>query len=346
MGNALSRKKIWVTAAHVASWVILFSLPALLRPDFSTYDDPKYKEELQLLKSIMQVMKIWLIGFFYLNAQVLIPKFIYKQQYGRFVLSIAGVLLLLLAIDWTIVKTVVPDIPYRLRNFLFFNIFPLTFMLVASSTYRLVIDRIKSDQREKDRVNEQLKTELSLLRSQVSPHFMFNVLNNMVAMARKKSDLLEDSLIKLSHLLRYMLYETAHTVTVNKELEYLGDYIDLQRLRFGNTVDIRFTQEINDPNGQIQPMLLIPFVENAFKHGVVAVADPQIIIDIREQHGTIELNVINTYNPNPEEVKDATHGIGLENVVRRLELLYPGSHQLTVKQDDHRYHIKLSIRLR
>jgi len=346
MVNVLSKKKIWATVTHVASWVILFSLPALLRPDFSTYDDPKYKEELQLLKNILQFLKVWLVGFFYLNSQILIPKFAYKQQYGRYVLAIAGVLLLLLAIDWTLFSSIVPGIPYRLRNFLFFNIFPLIFILVASSTYRLVIDRIEADQREKNRVNEQLKTELSLLRSQVSPHFMFNVLNSMVAMARKKSDMLEDSLIKLSHLLRYMLYETEHTVTVSKELEYLGDYIDLQRLRFGNTVDIRFSREINDPNRQIQPMLLIPFVENAFKHGVVAVEDPQIIIDIREINGSIEMSVINTYSPDPAEVKDATHGIGLENVARRLELLYPDRHQFTVKQDEHRYHIKLNIRLR
>lgn len=345
MANSLSRKKIWVAFIHALSWVILFSLPTLLRPDFSVYENPKYQSELQLLKNIMHVMKIWLVGFFYLNVQVLIPRYVYKQQYGRYVMAIAGFLLLLLTIDWTLFSTLLPGIPYRLRNFLFFNIFPLIFILVASSTYRLVKDRIESDRREKDRVNEQLKTELSLLRSQVSPHFMFNVLNSMVAMARKKSDLLEDSLIKLSHLLRYMLYETEHTVTVSQELEYLGDYIDLQRLRFGNTVDIRFNQDIDDPSGQIQPMLLIPFVENAFKHGVVAVNDPQIMIDIREHDGTLLLNVINTYNPSPEEVKDATHGIGLENVARRLELLYPGTHQLLVQQDNHRYDIQLSIRL-
>ena len=151
MVNVLSKKKIWVTVTHVASWVILFSLPALLRPDFSTYDDPKYKEELQLLKNILQFLKVWLVGFFYLNSQILIPKFAYKQQYGRYVLAIAGVLLLLLAIDWTLFSSIVPGIPYRLRNFLFFNIFPLIFILVASGTYRLVIDRIEADQREKNR---------------------------------------------------------------------------------------------------------------------------------------------------------------------------------------------------
>lgn len=346
MQSARSRKSGLVVLVHSISWVILFTLPSLLRPDFSDFNDPRYQSEIQLLKSIMQFMKLWLVGFFYLNAQLLIPRFAYKQQYGRYALSILGFLLVLLAIDWLLFRSLVPDIPYRLRNFLFFNIFPLTFMLVASSTYRLVIDRIESDRRRKDLMNEQLKTELSLLRSQVSPHFMFNVLNSMVAMARKKSDLLEDSLIKLSHLLRYMLYETAQKVTINRELEYLGDYIDLQRLRFGHTVDIKYTHEIADPGAMIEPMLLIPFVENAFKHGVVSVSDPFIRIHVKETGHTLELSVENKYNISYDEVKDATSGIGLDNVTRRLELLYPDAHRLQAEAHEDWYIVHLRLQLR
>jgi hypothetical protein len=346
MQTARPRKNGLVVFVHIASWVILFTLPALLRPDFSAFEAPGKKAAFELLKTISYFSKLWWIGFFYLNAQLLIPEFAYRQQYGRYGLSILFTLLFLLGIDRLLFWLVLPELPYNLRNFLFFNLFPLIFMLAASTTYRLVVDRINTAKREQDRITEQLKTELSLLRSQVSPHFMFNVLNSMVAMARKKSDLLEDSLIKLSHLLRYMLYETAQKVTINRELEYLGDYIDLQRLRFGQTVDIKYTHEIADPGAMIEPMLLIPFVENAFKHGVVSVSDPCIRIHVKETGHTLELSVENKYNISYDEVKDATSGIGLDNVTRRLELLYPDAHLLQTESHEDWYIVHLRLQLR
>ena len=330
---------------HAISWVILFSLPALLRPDFSDFNEQKLRPVAELVKTLMMYMKIFWVAFFYVNAKFFIPRFIYRQRIWNYVAAVAGVFLLLFTIDSLLFHFLLPEIPYRFRNFLFFNLFPLIFMLVASTTYRLVIDKIESDRREKDRINENLKTELSLLRSQVSPHFMFNVLNNMVAMARKKSDDLEDALIKLSHLLRYMLYETAHTVTIAKELEYLEDYIDLQKIRFGSTVAITYQGNISNQHLMIEPMLLIPFVENAFKHGVVLVDHPEIIINLKHQGHALELQVKNKYNPAHQEVKDPTKGIGLENVERRLELLYPDRHQLRTTKDDLWYEVHLILQL-
>src|SRR6266487_1244233 len=151
--------------------------------------------------------------------------------------------------------------PYEIANFLTFNIFIYFFILAASIAYRMIIDKIASDKLLQERENENLKTELSFLRSQVSPHFMFNVLNNMVALARKRSDQLETSLIKLSSLMRYMLYETDEArVSLEKEMEYLQSYIDLQRQRFGKNIaiDTSFTEV--DGSYTIEPMLLIPFV--------------------------------------------------------------------------------------
>ena len=132
------------------------------------------------------------------------------------------------------------DIPrFNLSGHILFNFFFFLFMLAASTAYRMIKDRTRADRIAREKENENLKTELSLLRSQVSPHFMFNVLNNMVALARKKSDLLEPSLLKFSSLMRYMLYEAdEEKVSLEKETEYLQSYIDLQQQRFGKNVQI------------------------------------------------------------------------------------------------------------
>src|SRR4029078_9561482 len=141
-------------------------------------------------------------------------------------------------------------------------------------------DRIYNERISREKETENLKTELSFLRSQVSPHFMFNIMNNMVALARKRSELLEPSLIKLSALLRYMLYETEEKVPLQKEVEYLQSYIDLQKQRFGKGVAIHTCLQQVDDTYQIEPMLLIPFVENAFKHGTGLIDKAEIDVEL------------------------------------------------------------------
>ena len=173
-----------------------------------------------------------------------------------------------------------PDINFTFNRHLFFSTFIFLFILACSTAYKTIRDKIISDQLVKEKETENLKTELSLLRSQVSPHFMFNVLNNMVALARKQSDQLEPSLIKLSSLMRYMLYETdEEKVSLEKETEYLQSYIDLQQQRFGKKVIINVTMCQADKMYDIEPMLLIPFVENAFKHGTGLIENAHIDIE-------------------------------------------------------------------
>jgi two-component system LytT family sensor kinase len=222
---------------------------------------------------------------------------------------------------------------------------PTLFLMIISATYKLTEDRIEARQRSREMVNENLKTELSLLRSQVSPHFMFNVLNNMVALARKKSDLLEPSLIKLSQLMRYMLYETEERVPIQKEVEYLENYIDLQKQRFGNTVKIETSFDTSGSVLEIEPMLLIPFVENAFKHGVGMLENPQIIISLKIVNHLLHFHVSNHYVENSNEVKDSASGIGLVNVNRRLNLLYPGKHTLQINPANGNFTVDLQILL-
>jgi LytS/YehU family sensor histidine kinase len=209
----------------------------------------------------------------------------------------------------------------------------------------MIRDRIKEAQRSRERETENLKTELSFLRSQVSPHFMFNIMNNMVSLARKKSDMLEPSLIKLSSLLRYMLYETDERVPLQKEIEYLQSYIDLQQQRFGNKLTIKACMEKPDGNYEIEPMLLIPFVENAFKHGTGLIENPEIDVELKIERNVLTFLVRNRFDNTSNEVKDKSSGIGLANVQRRLALLYRDKHSLLITKQNNWFVASLQIML-
>jgi LytS/YehU family sensor histidine kinase len=173
---------------------------------------------------------------------------------------------------------------------------------------------------------------------------MFNVLNNMVALARKKSDLLEPSLIKLSSLMRYMLYETEDTrVPLEREVEYLESYIDLQKMRFGSGLQVNTHFNIGDGRTEIEPMLLIPFVENAFKHGTGMIQDASIDISLDSGPEGVRFRVANKIGDTVEE-RDRTSGIGLPNVRRRLDLLYGKAHTLTINRGEGRFEADLLLK--
>lgn len=345
MNRAWKHPGIRTFLIHSIAWITLFALPFVVRPDFSQHDGDQLRNYKNVILLGVLLTRCQWIVLFYLNAQLFIPRLFYRQRLGMYLLALLASVFVIFLTDFSIFSLLIPSMHYKLVNFLYFHLFPIGFLLVASSAFRLIVDHNNTVRNERDKINENLKTELALLRSQVSPHFMFNVLNNMVAMARKKSDLLEDSLIKLSQLLRYMLYETEHRVTLGKELEYLQSYIDLQKQRFGNLVSVQTRFEIEDEQLEIEPMLLVPFVENAFKHGTVTVDDPEIIIDIRNRGTGLQVHVRNKYKVNRNEVKDATSGIGLENVKRRLKLLYPNRYTLHIDQSGEVFDITLQIHL-
>lgn len=345
MNRAWKHPGVSTVLVHVIAWVAVYALPLFVRPDFSNHNPELLKGYKHIIIfGIVLTRGLWIL-IFYLNAQLFIPRFFYRQKFAAYCFALLASVFGIFLADFLFFTVLIPPFEYKVVNFLYFHLFPIFFILVASSAYRLILDHSKAVRDEQDKIHENLKTELSLLRSQVSPHFMFNVLNNMVAMARKKSDLLEDSLIKLSQLLRYMLYETEHKVSLGKELEYLQSYIDLQKQRFGNLVSVQTLFEIEDENLEIEPMLLIPFVENAFKHGTVTVNDPEILTEIRNKGKELQLHVRNKYKINHNEVKDATSGIGLENVKRRLKLLYPNRYTLHIDQSGEIFDVKLQINL-
>lgn len=340
-------KKWGIILLHTAAWLLLFALPFLLRPSMNNQQPPEQQAEsgIAILRYILN--DIIYICFFYLNALWLVPKFFYNRKYSRYALVIVMLFVFLLLVTWFIFFELFKQSQFNLSTHILFNFFFFLFFLAGSTAYAMIKDRTRADRMARDKQTENLKTELSLLRSQASPHFMFNVLNNMVALARKKSDLLEPSLLKFSSLLRYMLYEAdEEKVPVEKEIEYLQSYIDLQKQRFGNNVQVNVSLEENTNHHEIEPMLMIPFVENAFKHGTGMIQQPQINIHLKTDEAQLNLVVENKYDPSSQEIKDKTSGIGLTNVKRRLNLLYDQKHKLEVKQKDNWFSVLLQLNLK
>ncbi len=339
--------KKWVTGLlHTAVWVFLFSLPYLLRPSLNENRPQNQEAGPSLMHFRYAINNSIYIGFFYLNAVLLIPLFFYKRKYRQYAAISFISFALILFVAWFVTSLITwkGQPPFNLRGYILFNFFFFLFMLAASTAYRMIKDRARADRVGREKENENLKTELSLLRSQASPHFMFNVLNNMVALARKKSDLLEPSLLKFSSLMRYMLYEADEDkVPLEKEIEYLQSYIDLQQQRFGKNVQINTDLKKTDSNYTIEPMLLIPFVENAFKHGTGLVEGATINVKLSVENNTLFFTVKNKYNVDSVEVKDKTSGIGLANVKRRLNLLYGNNHTLVITEEDNWFTVSLKL---
>jgi hypothetical protein len=196
----------------------------------------------------------------------------------------------------------------------------------VSVSIKMLRNQLVAKEREKNLIREKLNTELQMLRNQLHPHFLFNTLNNIYALTRKKSDLAPEAVLKLSELLSFMLYESRkETIPVSMELAFLEDYISLERIRYDQRLDISFEKEIENPNQPIAALLLLPLVENAFKHGAGENRyDSFIKITLKQDQGDFRFSIENSFE-NPKTSNDQNR-IGLNNIRRQLELLYKEYH--------------------
>ncbi len=212
---------------------------------------------------------------------------------------------------------------------------------VAVKQYRLAQ---QAKEKEKGLVKEKLEAELKFLRTQTNPHFLFNTLNNIYALARKKSDDTADVVMKLSKLLRFMLYESKKDrISIADELRMLHDYIELEKIRYNERLTIRFTRSVDDESQPIAPLILLPFVENAFKHGAGETRFNSFInISTDLQKGQLKFIIENSKEDDGEE--NITENIGLSNVRRQLELMYP-EHFLDIENRKDVFKINLTINL-
>lgn len=332
----ITRSRYFIPTLHAVTWLLLFLVPIIALKDV--------KFETGLPDNYFLVTNIYHVGLFYLNAYFLYPRFLNRRTWWLYILFIAAVLFLSFRLKLLFLGMGDPSFLLNEMNVRLIFFPPIPF-LVASFLFRFIQNRIKREREDKERKSERLASELKFLRSQVSPHFLFNVLTNLVSLARQQSDLLEPTLIKLSELLRYMLYESNNEkFSLGSEIDSLKNYVELQHLRFGEDVKVDLQIDVEDPSCSIEPMLLIPFVENAFKHGIGLVNDPFINIWLRSKNNHLSYTVENNYNKDNLS-KDKNSGIGLVNVQNRLNLLYGKKYTLDITDSGEKYTVHLNLDL-
>ena len=331
----ISARKLVPVLVHIVLWTMWIALPILNAGD---------NERFRLINIWMIPINLTHIPLFLINSEWLIPKVYAKKELPTYLIS-----LILLGVAFTVLQYfmkywIVPQELMHNGPSLFFTIMPVLFMLGISTGYGLIVYQNRQDKIRQEEQQMRLKSELSFLRSQISPHFIFNILNSIVYLIRSKSDRAEEVTLKLSELMRYMLYTSEdEQVPLDMEINYLKNYIALQKVRFDEDVSISLNIEGSLGGQRIEPMLLIPFVENAFKHGVGMIAEPIIGIDLRVDSDRLNYQVKNKISRHPTEEKDANSGIGIRNVKRRLELLYPGSHKLEITEKEGWFVVNMSL---
>ena len=192
---------------------------------------------------------------------------------------------------------------------------------------------------------EKVTAELQLLKAQVHPHFLFNTLNNIYSFALENSPKTPGLILKLSSLLSYMLYDCkADEVLLEKEIAVMKDYIDLEKERYGNKIEISLNIEGDIKDKYISPLLLLPFLENAFKHGTSdQLEKPWLSVDVSVKNYTMRCKIVNSKN---NYVPLSENGIGIQNVKKRLEFLYPGNYELKMNDEEDFFVVSLLLELK
>lgn len=224
--------------------------------------------------------------------------------------------------------------------------FIMTFLIVGISTIlKIITDWIRHQTVKRELERQTMRSELRFLKSQINPHFLFNTLNNLYALTLKKSDKAPEIVLKLSEMMRYMLYEcNERRVPLQKEVNYIRNYLDLERLRQGRNAKIEFALDGDVGNQRIAPLMFIPFLENSFKHGLNQVAEGFVKIRIEIEAQELKMEIENSKPPLPK-INHRSGGIGLQNVQRRLDLLYPDHYELSIDNQPETYIVHLKIDL-
>jgi two-component system LytT family sensor kinase len=303
-----------------------------------------------------------LVITYYSNAFILVPKFLLKNRTGIYLLIIIGsasiIVLLNSYIDnWlnidqlihTAVHKVGPPPKHHGGHDWDIFIITITALVVGISTSVTAIQKWQYDkQKHQEMEQDKISSELSFLKAQINPHFFFNTLNNIYALTLVNADTSRKAIHQLSRMMRYVLYDTQNSTTqLSQEIAFIKDYISLMQLRLTDVVKIDFSSPAALKDLAIAPMIFLPFIENAFKHGVSATQASYINIAVRQNNNTIELEVVNTIIKEQSNNLEEASGIGLNNTRRRLDLLYPGKHILTIGENiaENIYSVHLTLDL-
>lgn len=353
---------------YLVIWLGIFSVPYFQNRQFDAIHWEKVSSEWIRMTSFLII--------FVLNVFILIPKLLFQKKYILYVLiSIASILFIITILQFLIKVSeplgmppmnlgqgmppmelgakMQPPMGFKLPNapeqksfvMVFFDNFIIAILLVAASTsIKIMSQWLNEEGRRKDLEKEQLKTELAMLRHQVSPHFLMNTLNNIHALIDINSGAAKDAVIRLSTLMRYLLYETSHGYTyLKKEIDFIESYIALMKLRFSNKVLINVEVPSNIPEIQIPPMLLISFIENAFKHGVSYQADSFVIFKMEIIEDKLFCSIRNSKHSTKEKINKQYSGIGMTNISKSLALLYDKDYKLDVIDSENEFEVQLII---
>jgi hypothetical protein len=295
---------------------------------------------------------------FYLNTEIILPKLLERGKYGVYVF---GLLTLIIGVYYFfnftsevgIFREALDSIRPRRQfqgprpifsRWMISNMLSSTAILFISTTYWLINRERRRKQQELSLINENLQSEMKFLKSQINPHFLFNALNNIYSLMRSNSQNAQQMILKLSEMLRYVIYDSNEKkVPLVKEIDYIINFIGFQKLKYEEEVNITADFQNVDGSLYVEPMLFIPFIENSFKHSRVE-DDKNSRIDLKIQtSGNKILFILKNSFPPTEFSKDATRGIGIQNVKKRLELLYPGKYVLNIEETEKEFSVSLEI---
>ncbi len=293
-----------------------------------------------------------LMMYTYFVVYTLVPNFLLRRRYFPFMVSLALISALASLIKLYISKNVyyalfIPKVLhpkdwYTVDGFLI-NLLWIMGPTVLFAMFKYYKNWIRSQDISNEAEHKRLATELQVLKGQLNPHFLFNTLNNLYSLALSKSSKTAVIIAKMSEMFQYILYECNTTeVPVSKEIKLIENYIELEQIRYSDRLSVKFEKDVDNINHLIPPMLLYSYVENCFKHGSSKDPDmPWIKISLRVKNGSLSFETLNNI---PEKGKnDNVDGVGLLNAKRRLELIYPQNHRLTVREENCEFFVRLDI---
>lgn len=346
--NIVEMKKSNIILIHILYWFYIIN--QLLFPAYVGFPGESEMVGGEYFKDV--VISLFLNVFSFYAVYFAFPRFSAVRNIflivGIAVLMILAIIAVRVPLNWYFWK-IFGNLPPEKLKFEWLWVWNELRMVVITGIYailiRFMINMFEAQKLRDELINQRQAGELALLRSQVNPHFLFNTLNNIYSLVYNKSDDAAEAVMKFSSIMRYVLYEAPEQkVLLNKEIEYLQNYIELQKLRYRQPGIVKFETKGVTDGITIAPMLLIPFIENAFKHGSKD-KEPAVLIHLVTDEKKIKFDVVNYLGKKQKHAVNQISGIELSNIKRRLELIYPGKHELNMSEVNGQYTVKLVVDL-
>lgn len=327
---------------HVILWMLVFGTWFMFR--YEGYSLPATAFKVTLIKVIDLAALVYFTNYF------LIPKLLYKKKYFLFAVTLISLIVLSSLLKMNIIgrmtnNPALLNISGNWKVRVYDNVIPHFFLVLAGAAFKLMFDYTAMQKKMADMAKEKAEAELSFLKSQINPHFLFNSINAVYFLIDKENKEAREALHKFSDMLRYQLYEAGgDKIPIEKEIDFLNDYVALQKLRKDDKYTVDFSSRPDVKGFSIEPLLLVSFVENAFKHISHRSNDTNYVkVMLSKANGTMDFMVENSKEDAISTENNG--GIGLQNVKRRLELLYPGKYDLNIQNGAEVYtvHLKLDV---